>query len=98
MRSFWDQIVQMITLIFPERAWNVDLLREKRVPTFYAGRIEFYGESGRAIYFAEILTAMIFGGIHCIAWSNSCGTNPLACFFNRHHIDTVAHSGAPFCN
>jgi hypothetical protein len=73
--SLWDRFERMVFLIDPARDLEVDLLREKRVPTFYAGRIHADSTSAITLYFAEILIAMIFGGIHCIAWSFSFPTH-----------------------
>jgi hypothetical protein len=78
-RSFWDRIERMFTLINPDRDENVDLLREKRVPTFYAGRID--ADQFIYIYFAEILIAMVFGEFIAslgpfrsqLVWNNSFG-------------------------
>jgi hypothetical protein len=75
--SLEDRVGWMFSLIDPGRDeyLEVNLLREKRVPTFYAGRIVEGSKSFVALYFAEIIVAMIFGGIHCIAWSFSFSTH-----------------------
>jgi hypothetical protein len=75
--SLWNQFKRMFTLIHPGRnnELKVDLLREKRVPTFYAGGIDNESKPAIILYIAEILIAMIFGGIHCIAWSFSFPTH-----------------------
>jgi hypothetical protein len=72
--SVLDRFIRMVTLIAPDRDDDVDLLREKRIPTFYAGTIDDESKSGRNLILAEILIAMVFGGIHCIAWSFSFPT------------------------
>jgi hypothetical protein len=66
--SLGDRLIRMVDLIAPDRDNANDMLQEKRVPTFYAGRI-VGRRSNFALYFAEMMIAMIFGGIHCIAWS-----------------------------
>jgi hypothetical protein len=75
--SLWDRLGRIFYLISPDRDGDleVDMLREKRVPTFYAGRIIESTRSWYALLVAEILIAMIFGGIHCIAWSFSFPTH-----------------------
>jgi hypothetical protein len=70
-----DRIERMLSLIIPNRDIEVDLLREKRVPTFYAGRIDADSQSYIALFIVETLIAMVFGGIHCIAWSFSFPTH-----------------------
>jgi hypothetical protein len=70
-----DRFIRMVSLIAPNQDMNVDLLRETRVPTFYAGEIDGESQSYFALFIAEILIAMVFGGIHCIAWSFSFPTH-----------------------
>jgi hypothetical protein len=65
----------MVQLIVPDRDDEVDLLREKCIPTFYAGEIEEDSKSYIALLIVEMIIAMIFGGIHCIAWSFSFPTH-----------------------
>jgi hypothetical protein len=74
--SLGNRLERMFSLTWPDRDEDlqVDLLREKRVPTFYAGRIDKINSS-RILMIAEILIAMVFGGIHCIAWSFSFPTH-----------------------
>jgi hypothetical protein len=74
--SLMDRLLRMFFLILPDRddKLKVDLLREKRVPTFYAGTIVM-DDTGNSLMTAEILIAMVFGGIHCIAWSFSFPTH-----------------------
>jgi hypothetical protein len=69
--SPWNRFERMFTLIFPDRddEHKVDLLREKRVPTFYAGTIEDQSKAWYTLILVEMIIAMAFGGIHCIAWS-----------------------------
>jgi hypothetical protein len=73
--SFSDRIERMLSLVNPGRDHNVNLLRETRVSTFYSGEIQERGKSFFALYFAEMIIAMVFGGIHCIAWSFSFPTH-----------------------
>jgi hypothetical protein len=75
--SFEDRFKRMFTLINPDRddELEVDLLREERVPTFYAGGIDIDNKSWYALLVTEITVAMIFGGIHCFAWSFSFPTH-----------------------
>jgi hypothetical protein len=75
--SLWDRLLRIFTLMDPDRdgTLQVDLLREKRVSTFYAGSIDDESKSYWTLMIAEILIAMIFGGIHCIAWSFSFPTH-----------------------
>jgi hypothetical protein len=70
-----DRFDRMLSLIEPGRDDEVDLLQEKRVPTFYAGKIDVASKSYLTLILAEILIAMVFGGIHCIAWSFSFPTH-----------------------
>jgi hypothetical protein len=71
--SLWGRFIQMLSLVVPDRDDDVDLLGETRVPTFYSGEIQ--DGSQPYILIAEILIAMVFGGIHCIAWSFSFPTH-----------------------
>jgi hypothetical protein len=45
---------------------NIDFMRRSRVPTFYSGRLT-PGQDVEVLI-AEVVTAVIFGGIHLIAW------------------------------
>ena len=54
-------------VIFGEGDSMVYLTLEKRVPTFYAGILTNRQRNLSA--FGAAIIAMIFGGIHCIAWS-----------------------------
>jgi hypothetical protein len=71
-----NPFLRIVTLLFPNRDVEVDLFGEKRVPAFYAGGM-IDGDVGSfyALYFAEGIIAMIFGGIHCTAWSFSFPTH-----------------------
>jgi hypothetical protein len=71
--SLWDRFVQLFTLFDPDQDLDVNLLQKKRVPTFYAGRIE--GKSYFALWTVEMVVAMVSGGIHCLAWSFSFPTH-----------------------
>jgi hypothetical protein len=83
-----DRVWWMFTLIDPERDNEVDLLREKQVPTFYAGPVP--SQSRDALLIAEILIAVIFGGIHCIAWSFSFPTRVEQIFWRVSSIATIS--------
>jgi hypothetical protein len=67
------RVERIFTLITPNRDDDVDLV--KRVPIFYAGNIEKGSKSWGALWIAEMVIAMVFGGIHCIAWSFSFPTH-----------------------
>jgi hypothetical protein len=45
---------------------DIDFLRRSRVPTFYSGSLT--DNQGIWVFVAELVTAVIFGGIHIIAW------------------------------
>ncbi|KAF7975167.1 hypothetical protein HWV62_10353 [Athelia sp. TMB] len=67
--SAWDQIINGIA---GGQDDYVDLRQCKRVPTFWAGSLGD-GYSG-AVYGADaisLLVAMVFGAVHCIAWSDT---------------------------
>jgi hypothetical protein len=66
-----ERFIRMFTLMDPDRdgTLEVDLLQEKCVSTFYAGSISDSSKSYWTLMIAEIFIAMMFGGIHCIAWS-----------------------------
>jgi len=67
-----EWVVWMFAVIFGEEDDEVELTMEKRVPTFFAGGL---GERQRGLAALGAATiAMIFGGIHCIAWSFSFPT------------------------
>ena len=51
---------------------EVDLTAEKRVPTFFAGKLKNQQRFDAA--FGAAVVAMMFGAIHCIAWSFSFPT------------------------
>lgn len=50
---------------------HVDLTATKRVPTFYAGPLGNWGETDKNANLAFAAVGVIFGAIHCIAWSAS---------------------------
>ncbi|KAF7974176.1 hypothetical protein HWV62_13309 [Athelia sp. TMB] len=62
--SLWDRIGSYV-MGSPDD--DVDLHSLQRVPTFWAGKPDG-DDIGHADYVA-LLVAMIFGGVHCIAWS-----------------------------
>jgi hypothetical protein len=90
--SLREQFWRMMALIFPDRdgAVGVDLLREKRVPTFYAGRIQAKSKLHDALLVVEMIVAMVFGGIHCIAWSFSFPTRIEQILWRVSSIATVS--------
>ena len=69
----------------------VDLATEKRVPTFYAGDLRDDQRFVAAVGSAVI--AMIFGGIHCIAWSFSFPTLAEKILWR---VSSIAIIGVPF--
>ncbi|KAJ3515870.1 hypothetical protein NLJ89_g1480 [Agrocybe chaxingu] len=54
---------------------SLDTLRgdRSRVPTFYAPKAERDGDSA-AVIFLTIVVVVVFGAIHCVAWSSSFPT------------------------
>jgi hypothetical protein len=92
--SLGDRFERMISLINPNRDDGVDLLREERVPTFYAGRTPVDIKSWYTLLLAEILVAMIFGGIHCIAWSFSFPTHVEQILWR---VSSIATISIPIC-
>jgi hypothetical protein len=66
-----DRFWRMFLLTDPNRddELKVDLCREKRVPTFYVGKIELESKSFWTLEFVGMIITVVFGGIHCIAWS-----------------------------
>ena len=46
---------------------EINFERRSRVPTFYSGRLSPYRSLG--VFIAEVVCAVIFGGIHLIAWN-----------------------------
>jgi hypothetical protein len=91
--SLEDRLDRMFSLIHPDRdgVIKVDLLREKRVLMFYSGKTS--DRLAVALLFAEVLIAMIFGGIHCIAWSFSFPTHAEQIIW---HVCSVAIISIPF--
>ena len=60
--SITDQILEVLTLIIPSRDDDVDLLRLKSVPTFYAGKIEEDSKAFYVLMSAEMTIAVICMG------------------------------------
>jgi hypothetical protein len=90
MLSLLDRFWRMMTLMTPDRDDGVDLLQEKRVPTFYAGAIDEKSRLYWILVLAEILIAMIFGGIHCIAWSFTFPTHIERIFWRASSIAIIS--------
>ncbi|KZP21799.1 hypothetical protein FIBSPDRAFT_739966 [Athelia psychrophila] len=62
--SIWQRI--MVYVVGAQDAF-VDLRQRKRVPTFWAGNAGEYVWVGDTV---ALLVAMVFGAVHCIAWSS----------------------------
>lgn len=64
-QSFWDRIFDYV---MGNQDWLVALSEEDRVPKFWSGG----AENDNSVLAADIIAlfvAMIFGAVHCIAWS-----------------------------
>jgi len=84
-------VVWISSVVLGDEDGRVDLTTEKRVPTFYAGdlttRQRNLSASGAGVI------AMIFGGIHCIAWSFSFPTLAEKILWR---VSSIAIIGVPF--
>ena len=80
----------MVEVIFGEKD-EVDLTAENRVPTFYAGHLE--DRQGNLSAFGAAVVAMIFGAIHCIAWSFTFPTLAERLLWR---VSSIAIIGVPF--
>ncbi|KAF7984580.1 hypothetical protein HWV62_13805 [Athelia sp. TMB] len=64
--ALWDRIVSYIV------GWqddHVNLRRCTQVPTFWVGRANHGTDYTMFVNLVEVLVAMVFGAVHCIAWS-----------------------------
>jgi len=90
-KAIVDRILWILDVIFGSEDDEVDLTMEDRVPTFYAGRL---GDRQRNLSaFGAAVIALVFGGIHCIAWSFSFPTLAEKILWRA---SSVAIIGVPF--
>jgi len=67
-RGLWDAIlVRVFGPFFAMGAGDDYDVGEKKVGTFYAGDLD--GVEQEAVRLAATMVAMVFGAIHCVAWS-----------------------------
>ena len=86
-----DWVVWILSVVTGDEDDAVDLTMEERVPTFYAGVLS--NRQRILAAFGAAIIAMIFGGIHCIAWSFTFPTLVERLLWR---VSSIAITGVPF--